>query len=138
MDTYEYIDEFLKESSLALFRINKPSMVSAIEVLFTAWKEGKQVFLIGNGGSASTATHFASDLVKTIKTNDTMKGLRALALSDNIPLVSALTNDTGWSDVYLDQLKTFYNPGDVLIVFSVHGGPEQIKQAHGHRISFVP
>lgn len=94
----------------------------AIDVLFEAWQKGNWVYIMGNGGSASTATHLAGDLNKTICGSPEDKGLKSLALVDNIPLVSALTNDWGWEGVYENQLKTMYQPGGVGIAFSVHGG----------------
>ena len=94
----------------------------AIDVLFEAWQNGHWVYIMGNGGSASTPTHLAADLNKTICSSPEDKGLKSLALVDNIPLVSALTNDWGWEDVYVNQLKTMYQPGGIGIAFSVHGG----------------
>jgi len=92
-----------------------------IDILFEAWKKNKQVFIFGNGGSASTASHFLCDLVKgtVVEGKPRFKGY---CLNDNIPLVSALTNDNGWDSIYIEQLKQALNPGDVVIAISVHGG----------------
>lgn len=94
----------------------------AIDLLFEAWKNEKWVYIMGNGGSASTATHLVADLSKTICDSPEEKGLKAIALFDNIPLVSAAINDWGWENLYVNQLKTFYEPGGVGIGISVHGG----------------
>ena len=102
-------------------RIDTDSVDKSIQILYEAWKDDKQIFVIGNGGSASTATHFASDLNKWVS-EKAERRFRAFALVDNIPLVSALTNDNGWSEVYSDQLRNFFRKGDVLIAISVHGG----------------
>jgi len=72
------------------------------------------VFLAGNGGSASTVSHFSSDL-------DSL-GFFTRCLCDNIPRITALTNDRGWDKIYIEQLQKLYREGDVLIVASVHGG----------------
>jgi len=93
----------------------------AIRVLYEAWKNDNQVFIIGNGGSASTATHLACDLDKWVS-DGAVRKFRAFSLVDNIPLVSALTNDNGWSDIYYEQLRNFLRKGDVLVAISVHGG----------------
>jgi D-sedoheptulose 7-phosphate isomerase len=93
----------------------------AIEIFYEAWKNDNQIFVIGNGGSASTATHFACDLNKWVS-DDAERKFRAFALVDNIPLVSALTNDNGWGDVYSEQLRNFFRKGDILVAISVHGG----------------
>src|SRR3989344_830309 len=98
------------------------SLDQAVELLFDAWKNDRWVYVMGNGGSASTATHVAADLSKTVCESPADKGLKAIALVDNIPLVSAMVNDWGWDNVFVNQLKTFYVAGGVGIVLSVHGG----------------
>lgn len=92
-----------------------------IDVLFQAWRAGRQIFLIGNGGSAGTASHMACDLNKCTIVPGQGR-MKAFALVDNIPLVSALTNDDGWENIYVEQLKNFFQPGDVVLAISVHGG----------------
>ena len=114
-------NSYLEEVSDIASKIDRSSIDSSIELLVQAWKNDSQVFVIGNGGSASTSTHFACDLNKWVSDNASKK-FRAFALVDNIPLVSALTNDNGWSDVYTEQLKNFFRKGDLLVAISVHGG----------------
>ena len=94
----------------------------AVRILFESWVQGGTVFVIGNGGSASTATHFCADMFKTVIESPGGKGIKALALSDNVPLVSALVNDWGWENLYKAQLETLMRKGDVVAAFSVHGG----------------
>jgi D-sedoheptulose 7-phosphate isomerase len=113
--------EYLEEVSGIAAKLDRASIDRAIELLYSAWKNDNQVFVIGNGGSASTATHFACDLNKWVS-DEAERKYRAFALVDNIPLVSALTNDNGWSDVYIEQLRNFLRKGDVLVAISVHGG----------------
>jgi len=91
----------------------------AVTILFDCWKRGGVVFTMGCGGSASTATHFAADLAKTVG------GIKSISLVDNIPLVSAWTNDAVWEDIFEGQLKPGITNKDVLIGFSVHGGNKQ-------------
>ena len=98
-------------------------MEAAVNELFAAWKGGKKVFVIGNGGSASTATHLACDLAKNVG----HPSLRALSLNDNIPLVSALTNDDGFDNVFSEQLRVWLQKDDLLIAISVHGGSGRDK-----------
>jgi len=121
MDNKETIDLYLRELESIIGRISREDIERVIELLYEAWRDGKQVFLAGNGGSASTATHFASDLAKFTSVEG-RKRFRAVALTDNIPLVSALTNDLGWENVYVEQLKNLMREGDVFVVISVHGG----------------
>ena len=92
-----------------------------VDILFDCYKRKGTVFTMGCGGSASTATHFAADLAKTTIVKG-MPGFKAMALVDNIPLVSAWTNDEGWGKVFSGQLEPWLTKNDVLIGFSVHGG----------------
>jgi D-sedoheptulose 7-phosphate isomerase len=113
--------EYLSEVSKIASDLDRGSIDRAIGILYDAWKGDNQVFVIGNGGSASTSTHFACDLNKWVS-DEADRKFRAFALVDNIPLMSALTNDNGWGDVYAEQLRNFFRKGDVLVAISVHGG----------------
>ena len=101
--------------------IDKNEITKAINILFEAWKNDNHVFLMGCGGSASTASHFAGDLSKTTITNG-KKRFKAVSLVDNTPCISAWTNDEGWGSVFKGQIENFMKPGDVVIGISVHGG----------------
>ena len=101
--------------------IAQADIASAVDLLFEAWRRDAAVFLMGNGGSASTASHFACDLAKlTIVPGQ--KRFRVMGLTDNAPLVSAWTNDDGFGSVFAEQLAPWFRPGDVLVGISVHGG----------------
>jgi D-sedoheptulose 7-phosphate isomerase len=112
------VDGFFKDIKSSCDKISANAIDAAVSELFVAWRDKKRVFVIGNGGSASTATHLACDLAKNVAE----PGLRVLSLNDNIPLVSALTNDIGFENVFAEQLNSWLEPGDVLIAISVHGG----------------
>jgi D-sedoheptulose 7-phosphate isomerase len=112
---------YLSEVSDIASKIDRDPIDSAITIFFEAWKNDNQIFTLGNGGSASTATHFACDLNKWVSDSSDKK-FRAFSLVDNIPLVSALTNDNGFGEIYSDQLKNFFRKGDVVVAISVHGG----------------
>lgn len=97
--------------------------VQIVEMLFECWQNHGTVFIMGCGGSASTATHFAADLAKTVIPKYKAKvGFKAMSLVDNIPLASAWTNDEGWGSVFSGQLKPWITETDILVGFSVHGG----------------
>ncbi|MDA4111580.1 MAG: SIS domain-containing protein [Thaumarchaeota archaeon] len=113
--------DYLVEVSEIAGKLDRKTIDRAIGIIYDAWINDKQIFTIGNGGSASTATHFACDLNKWVSDMAERK-FRAFALVDNIPLVSALTNDNGWSDIYYEQLRNFFRVGDVVVAISVHGG----------------
>jgi len=87
--------------------------------IIDAIKKAKRVYVCGNGGSASTANHFANDLVK-------MCGIRAYSLCSNEALLTALANDNGYENVFLDQLKVYAELGDLVITISTSGRSSNI------------
>lgn len=115
------IQSYFSEAERIIKELDKEKIEEIINIIFETWKNEGTVFIIGCGGSASTATHFACDLSKSTLVPG-KKGLKAIALVDNIPLVSAWTNDSGWGSVFKGQLENWLKKGDVLIGFSVHGG----------------
>ena len=126
MENEKQIEQYFKEIKEICDNISREDIDEVIEILFGAWKNGNQVFLCGNGGSASTATHFTCDLFK-VTIVEGKKRMRALCLNDNIPLMTALINDDGWDNLFIEQLKNLYQKGDVIMCFSVHGGAGQDK-----------
>ena len=119
--TITKIDEYFEDLQKIISEISKDDIVKVISLLEEARKNGKKIFIVGNGGSASTATHFACDLNKYTSVEG-KKRFRAISLEDNVPLVTALVNDEGWDHVYSYQLENLMDDGDFLIVVSVHGG----------------
>ena len=126
MDNKDFIRNYLAEVKKVAGAISIADVDRAVELLFETWKNGSHVFTCGNGGSASTATHFACDLIKTTAAPG-KRGLRAECLNDNIPLMLALINDEGFDSLFYEQLKTKFQKGDVLICISVHGGAGKDK-----------
>jgi len=121
MHNAAFIDRYFAEMHQGIAGLSRPDIDRAIESLFEAWKRGATVFLIGNGGSASTASHFACDLSKvTIATGKPR--LRAISLCDNVALMSAWINDNGFEHLFSEQLRNLMRPRDVLVAISVHGG----------------
>jgi len=120
------IEQYFKEIKEITDNISRKDIDDTIELLFDAWKNGNQVFFCGNGGSAGTATHFMCDLFK-VTIVDGKKRFKALCLNDNIPLMTALINDDGFDNLFIEQLKNLYRKGDVLICLSVHGGSGKDK-----------
>ncbi|MEM3684035.1 MAG: SIS domain-containing protein [Conexivisphaerales archaeon] len=120
------ISDYLEQSKQVIDKIDRAQIDKTIKLLYDAWKRDASIFIAGNGGSASTATHFACDLNKWAS-QDAKRRMKAFALVDNIPLVSALTNDNGFNNIYSEQLENFFKPGDVFIAISVHGGSGKDK-----------
>lgn len=126
MENKDFINKYFAEMNEIISNMPIEDINKVIDVLFKAWTNGNKIFIMGNGGSASTATHFACDLSK-VTIIENKKRFRVIGLNDNIPLVSALTNDDGWSEIYVEQLKNHFEKGDVAIAFSVHGGSGKDK-----------
>ena len=91
-----------------------------ISILIKKRDTGKTIFTIGNGGAASTASHFVSDLLKTSIIKKT-KRFKAISLVDNLPVILAWANDVAHADIFVEQLKNFISKGDVIIAFSGSG-----------------
>ncbi|MGI0094698.1 MAG: SIS domain-containing protein [Nitrosotalea sp.] len=121
MNSINFINQYLEEVKKIADTISKEDINKAIEVLNEARLKNKRIFVIGNGGSASTATHFACDLNKYTSMPGKTR-FRVISLEDNVPLLTALVNDEGWDSVYHYQLENLMDDGDHLIVVSVHGG----------------
>jgi len=126
MDNQSFIQNYLEEACRVTRLISVDDVDKAVELLLETWRSGNHVFICGNGGSASTATHFACDLAKTVAPPG-KRGFKVECLNDNIPLVLALVNDDGFDNLFSEQLKTKAQKGDVLICISVHGGSGKDK-----------
>jgi D-sedoheptulose 7-phosphate isomerase len=121
-----YIEYLFK----AVHSVNYSEIENLINLLFDAYKTGKMVFVIGNGGSAANASHFAQDLAKGTRLNlDQENRIKALSLTDNLPFVTALGNDDGYNTIFEQQLRTFAKPGDILLAISGSGNSPNIIQA---------
>jgi D-sedoheptulose 7-phosphate isomerase len=121
-----FVRNFLSEFADVAGRLSDDDINKATDLLFDAWMRGNTIFIIGNGGSASTATHFACDLAKTTAVEG-KKRFKVVSLTDNVPLLTALTNDEGFASIFVEQLKNLLEKDDVLIAISVHGGSGQDK-----------
>lgn len=98
-----------------------------IETLLDARERAATVFFIGNGGSAATASHFANDLA--IGTHSYEKPFRAVSLTDNTAIITAIANDFGYQDIFVRQLRMFGKPGDVIVGISASGNSPNLLQA---------
>ena len=96
--------------------------------LYEAYRHDKQVFVVGNGGSASTASHMACDLAKNTMTGNRPR-FRVMSLTDNVALLSALANDDGYESIFEEQLVNLIRTGDVLIVLSGSGNSPNVLAA---------
>lgn len=122
------IDDYIGRLQLALASLPRQRLAEVGQVLLRAYRNDKQVFMIGNGGSSSTASHMAADLAKnTIGSN--MKHFRVRSLGDNASILTALANDIGYDSVFSEQLVNVICAGDVLVVISASGSSSNILKA---------
>lgn len=112
----------------ALRHIDTGTVEAITETLLRARDEGATVYIIGNGGSASTAAHMATDLSK-VTAVDGQLGLRAVALPDHVALLTAWSNDVAYEQSFAGPLQTYLRPGDVLIAISASGRSPNIIEA---------
>ena len=96
--------------------------------LLSAWKHKRQVFVFGNGGSAGNAIHLANDFLYGIGSK-TLPGLRVHALPANSSVLTCLANDEGYDSIFVEQLKVFAEPGDMILCFSGSGNSPNIVKA---------
>jgi len=124
----EFINEYIDSVIDVLDNLRKKqmdSLLDTIKILREAREKEKTVFIMGNGGSAATASHFVSDLAKgTIV--EGQKRFRTIALTDSIPLITAWANDSDYSDIFVEQLKNLLKPGDVVIGISGSGNSRNV------------
>ncbi len=124
----EHVDSYLARLSAAVDALPRDRLELLGELLFRAYENEKQVFTLGNGGSASTASHMAADLAKnTIGPN--MRRFRILSLNDNTSIMTALANDMGYENVFCEQLMNLITAGDLLVVISASGNSENVLKA---------
>jgi D-sedoheptulose 7-phosphate isomerase len=131
-DGSEYARRYLDGLKRVLDQLPLERLDPIVELLVSAHREGRQVFIIGNGGSAATASHMMNDLAKgTIghKADAPWPALRAVALTDNVPLMTAWANDTDYSRIFAGPLQSLARPGDLLIAISASGNSPNIVAA---------
>ncbi len=126
-DRSDFLKSYKEKSLAALEKISENDVAQLIELLSAAREAGRQIFLCGNGGSAATASHFANDLGKGASWGHD-KRFRVLALTDNVSWMTALANDTDYSQIFVEQLKNYARPKDVLIAFSGSGNSPNVLE----------
>lgn len=118
---FSYLNELLTA-------IDTESISGVIDCFLTARDNNRTIFFAGNGGSASTASHFAQDLGEVgRKTNK--PGFRTLSLTDNISLLSAIGNDYGFDKIFSIQLSELFSQGDILVAISASGNSPNVVNA---------
>jgi len=124
----EAINSYFAELEQMIQSISLPQLEAVLRLLEEAYLHGHRMFIMGNGGSAATSSHFALDLAK----NTIMPGaprVKAISLTDHVPLITAWSNDTAYEHVFAEQLATMIEPGDVAIGISTSGNSPNVINA---------
>ena len=126
--TSDRVSVYLDETETVVKSISRADVRSVVERLLQAWRGNRTTYIIGNGGSASTASHMMNDLNK-MTTVKGAKRFRAIALTDNVPYMTAIGNDIEFAEIFSEQLRNVLMPDDVLVAISGSGNSENIIRA---------
>ncbi|HEY9560899.1 MAG TPA: SIS domain-containing protein [Anseongella sp.] len=123
-----YFHQYLEKQKAALDSVPLPAVEQIVEKFREALTADRQLFMMGNGGNASNASHFVTDLGKGAS-DKTVKRFRCLSLNDNVSWMTAIGNDYRYEDVFMRQLTNYANAGDILFALSVSGNSPNIVTA---------
>ena len=129
----EYAKRYFENLSGLLKGVDPQAVARFIEVILGARERGATIFFMGNGGSATTASHFANDLL--IGTRSPSAPFRVISLTDNTAIMTALANDFGFEEIFVRQLKALGRAGDVLVGISASGNSANLIRAFEHAAS---
>jgi D-sedoheptulose 7-phosphate isomerase len=124
--------KYLEELKKAIESINLDDIQKITEILMDVYKNDRRVFILGNGGSAATASHMACDLGKGTLRNvydASEKRFQVISLTDNVPMMTAFANDLSYDDIFVQQLKNYVQKGDVVIGISGSGNTPNVIKA---------
>ena len=122
------LNTYLLQVAQTLGQLPHQPLERIAEAIWETYERDGTILICGNGGSAASASHFACDLAKLTISADSRR-MRALALTDNIPLITAWSNDQAYADVFVEQLIGLYRPGDMLFAISGSGNSPNVLRA---------
>lgn len=122
------VSTYLDQIEQVVKSIVRDDVRAVVDRLFRGWQDRSTTYIIGNGGSASTASHMMNDLSKMTSFPGVPR-FRAVALTDNVPYITAIGNDIEYADIFIEQLKNLLLPHDILIVISGSGNSENVIRA---------
>lgn len=124
------VEKYLERVRDEIARLDPAEIEALADSVYQRYQSGRFVYIIGNGGSGSNASHFCEDLGKsTVEDFEHQKRLKVLSLTDNTPYILAWGNDTSFERVFVEQLKNFGQEGDLLIAISGSGNSPNILRA---------
>ena len=124
----DFVDGYLTGLEAAIHKLSRQDVSAVVEALLVAWRADRQIFVIGNGGSAATASHMMNDINK-LTISPGKRRFRGIALTDNMPLITAWGNDAAFADVFAEPLRNLMRKGDVLVVISASGNSPNLLEA---------
>ena len=126
----EKINNYLNRLKNTLDNLSRDEIENFINVLNAAREQGKNIFIMGNGGSAATASHYVCDFNKGASyMHDDKKRFKFICLNDNVASMMAYANDVSYDDVFVEPLKNYFNKGDVVIGISGSGNSKNVIKA---------
>ena len=125
---------YLGRLSEELGRIDQGELLRWADLVFEAWENGRFVFIFGNGGSGTTATHMSEDFGKSLLRpehlgDDSKRRLKVMSLTDNLGWILAVGNDCGYDQIFVQQLMNYASPGDLVIAISGSGNSPNVLAA---------
>src|SRR5437016_6044215 len=123
------VKDYFQAISDIIPRLPYATIEQIAAIMTQAVAEGRTIFVFGNGGSAATASHVVCDLGKTAIHHAQSRRPKVIALTDNVPLMTAWANDEGYEHVFSEQLKNFVAPGDVVFALSCSGDSPNVLEA---------
>ena len=123
-----YAKHYISYLSELLFDLDFKAIEKVVEVFQNVRANGKTIFFVGNGGSASTCSHFAEDLALGTKVEG-KEPFKALSLTDNVAYITALGNDKGYENIFAGQMRSLFKKGDVLVGISASGNSPNVIRA---------
>ena len=123
----EFSDSYLTSLSGLIAELDHSAIASFVDLLLESRSQDSTTFFLGNGGSASTATHFVNDI--SLGSRQFKKPFRAISLCDNQAVITAIANDDGYENVFLQQLKTLAMQGDTIVCISASGNSKNLIKA---------
>jgi len=127
----EFTQQYINELKSALNAFPHGVFEAFIEAALDAYEREKHIFVMGNGGSAATASHWACDINKGCSLGKEKK-FRMICLNDSISMMMAYANDLSYGDVFVEQMRNFFEPGDLVIGISGSGNSENVLRAIGY------
>ena len=126
-DTKGFIKNYFEYNSSIMQSLDYSALEKFVDLILSSREKNQTIFFVGNGGSASTATHFVNDI--TLGSRQFEDPFRCISLCDNQACITAIGNDDGYENIFLQQLQTLFKPGDILVAISASGNSQNLLDA---------